>query len=155
MGKKVFEREGVFYVHDISLKDDIEIKKVLVKKYGHKKSKVNKEVRDFLKKYNIQVVKSKPKKRALAKAREQLCINAGIDAHPPDSIMISDFIEEGIGMVLSEDGSYIKSAKHLGLNAERILFKLDREIQRRLGNLPHFKIEHKGPKKKQKKKSKK
>lgn len=144
MWKKVFEREGIFYVHEISLKEDIEIKKILVEEYGHDKSKVDKEANDFLKKHNIQIVKTKGNKKEIAQAREQDCVKAGIKAHPPDSIMISDFIEEGISTVFSEDGSYIAAAHHLGLNAERILFKLDHKIQEKFGKLSHFKIKNKG-----------
>ena len=108
---KIFDRKGIFYVHELSLRENMEIIKILIEKYDYTEKKAKEELADFLKKNNIQVVKTNHKKRTLALERAELAITRHINAHPPDSIIVSDFKEFGITRVFSEDGAFIDFAK--------------------------------------------
>ncbi|MEK6953317.1 MAG: PIN domain-containing protein [Nanoarchaeota archaeon] len=138
--EKIFNNKGVFYIHALSLKKDIEIQKVLKRDYSYKEKEIKSKIKDFLKKRNIEIVPINKEKRELAREREKICNENNISIHPPDSIIISDFVEHGITKVFSEDGTFVRASNFIGLPAEQILFKFDKKIQKELGKLKHFKI---------------
>lgn len=140
---RVFNREGLFFVHELSLREGMEIKKILVEEYGLSKKDALKEIDNFLKTKKISILSPNNAKMQLAEERMKICKEKGINCHLPDNIIISDFKEFGITKVFSEDGIFVNSSNFLGLPAERILFKLDSNIQKKFGNLPHFKIKEK------------
>lgn len=92
----------------------------------------------------------KKAKSKIAKERMKICKENGINLHYPDHFIISDFMEEGINLVYAEDGEVIKACKFLNLNAERLIFNVEREIKEQLRRLPMFQRKYKKFKKRRK-----
>ena len=123
-GARIFNRKGIFYIQDGQLDDNYEIKKVLRDKYNFPRKKAEEAVNKFLKEKNIQVIPKDKSKIIITKQRQMNCINNKIYVQFPDIMYISDFIDNGITKVFSEDGVFIKAAAFLGLNADRIFFPI-------------------------------
>ena len=123
---RIFNRNGIFYIHEGQLDENYEIKKNLREKYGFSKRKAEETVNKFIEEKNIQIISKDKSKKEITAQRMIKCINKKIMVHFPDIMYISDFIDNGITKVFSEDGVFIEAAKFLGLNAERIFFHIEK-----------------------------
>lgn len=132
---KVFDRKGLFFTHERNV---IESKRVLVRDYNFGEERAEKELKEFLDRHNIKIIPKDYSNADLAIERMKIVQKHGINLNPPDHFIISDFIESGINRIFSTDKNFIEACNILGINAERLIFNVDREIKKQLTKLKRF-----------------
>lgn len=134
---EIFTKNNLFFTHRICIK---EIKNWLIKNRNFSEEKAEKEVDEFIKEYNINIIEIDKSNKYLLLEMIKQCKEAKIKFHPPDSFIIADFKKNGINKIYSTNNHFLDACRLFGMNAIKFP-TVEKEIDRQLKRM--FKSHHK------------
>jgi len=125
---RIFKTEGIFYTHRICFS---EVRDKLMEKENYSKDEAEKEVKNFLKNNNINIIEKDFSNKELLKELYRRCKNEKIGIHPPDSYIIVDLIKYGINKIFSTNNHFRVACNVMGIDGSGFP-SLDRELKDRI-----------------------
>lgn len=113
------------YTHEICRDEAI---RALIHNFKVNRIKAKKKVDDFIKEYNITIIKRDPKNDRLAQEYAERCEGRALELHKPDKFILADLIANGINYIFSQDKEFMDCCEFLGIAVSKLLdFKTKEE----------------------------
>ena len=131
---RIFNHKDTVFTHKISV---WELSQYIIRTKRISEEGARKEAKEFVKSKNIEAIYvpiSQEEARNFEREVNQKFQSEGkitLKCHPPDSIILLGFRKRGINKIISDDESFRESAKHLGIDTER-LPSLDMQVSKQL-----------------------
>lgn len=114
---KIDEEDGLLFTHEICTEEAVE---VLSRNYGWKKEDAEIAVKKFLNEHNIEVILRDRGNSDTVRWMFEECKKAGIDFHPPDCVIISDFYKNNINKIYSNNNHFLDACRLFGMDTSKL-----------------------------------
>ena len=111
------KEKGLLYTHERCMEETI---KVLTKKFEYTENKSREEVREFLERFNIKIIKKDRLNSNTVKWMSKKCRESKIEFHPPDCFIIADFYKNKIKKIYSNNNHFLDACRLFGIRTVKV-----------------------------------